>query len=137
MASDQDTSFASGALHGYADAARTPRRYLEFHESWAGFFFGPPVSAKNQARLKEKSISSSRSLRSNELSARLRAVRPLSAFFRYGVLMKDPVTRIATICLDIGIIVLVFVSLFWNWPPIKTQESSPVAIPDLHAHVQQ
>src|SRR5262245_13002928 len=82
MASDQDTSFASGALHGYADAARTPRRYLEFHESWAGFFFGRPVSAKNQARLKEKSISSSRSLRSNELSARLRAVRPLSAFFR-------------------------------------------------------
>jgi hypothetical protein len=51
--------------------------------------------------------------------------------------MKDPVTRIAAICLDIGIIVLVFVSLFWNWPPIKTQESSPIAIPDLHAHVQQ
>src|SRR5262252_4656047 len=79
MASDQDTSFASGALHGYADAARTPRRYLEFHESRAGFSFGGPVSAKNQARLKEKSISSSRSQRSNELSARLR-VCPLSAF---------------------------------------------------------
>jgi hypothetical protein len=51
--------------------------------------------------------------------------------------MKDPVTRIAALCLDIGIIVLVFVSLFWNWSPIKTQESSPIAIPDLHAHVQQ
>ena len=54
-----------------------------------------------------------------------------------GVLMKDPVTRIAAACLDIGIIVLVFVSLFWKWPPIKAQESSPAAISDLHAHVQQ
>jgi hypothetical protein len=51
--------------------------------------------------------------------------------------MKDPVTRIAAICLDIGIIVLVFVSLFWKWPPIKTQESSSAAIPDLHARVRQ
>jgi len=54
-----------------------------------------------------------------------------------GVLMKDPVTRIATICLDIGIIVLVFVSLFWKWPPIKAQESSSAAVPDLRARVQQ
>jgi len=51
--------------------------------------------------------------------------------------MKDPVTRIAAICLDIGIIVLVFVSLSWNWSPIKMQEISPVAIPDLHARVEQ
>jgi hypothetical protein len=51
--------------------------------------------------------------------------------------MKDPVTRIATICLDIGIIVLVFVSLFWKWPPIKAQESSSAAVPDLRARVQQ
>jgi len=51
--------------------------------------------------------------------------------------MKEPVTRIATICLDIGIIVLVFVSLFWKWPPIKALQSSPTAISDLHVHVQQ
>jgi hypothetical protein len=47
--------------------------------------------------------------------------------------MKDPVTRIAAICLDIGIIVLVFVSLFWKWPAIKAQANSPSAI----AHVQR
>jgi hypothetical protein len=51
--------------------------------------------------------------------------------------MKDPVTRIAAICLDIGIIVLVFVSLFWKWPAIKAQENSLSAIPQVHAHVQR
>jgi len=52
--------------------------------------------------------------------------------------MKDPVTRIAAICLDIGIIVLVFVSLFWKWPAIKAQENySPSAIPHVHTHVQR
>jgi hypothetical protein len=30
MATDQDTSFASGASHGQAEAARTPRGYFEF-----------------------------------------------------------------------------------------------------------
>jgi len=51
--------------------------------------------------------------------------------------MKDPLTKIAAICLDIGIIVLVFVSLFWKWPAIKAQENSATAIPHVHAHVQR
>jgi hypothetical protein len=33
--------------------------------------------------------------------------------------MTDPFARIAGICLDIGIIVLVFVSLFWDAPASK------------------
>jgi hypothetical protein len=52
--------------------------------------------------------------------------------------MKDPVTRIAAICLDIGIIVLVFASFVWKWPAIKAQESSPAALTEhSHARVQQ
>jgi len=51
--------------------------------------------------------------------------------------MKDPVTRIATKCLDIGIIVLIFVSFVWKWPAIKAQENSPAAIRDVRAHVQR
>ncbi|MGA7083722.1 MAG: hypothetical protein WCF80_10840 [Pseudolabrys sp.] len=49
--------------------------------------------------------------------------------------MKDTVTRIAGFCLDIGIIVLVFVSLFWKWPAINALES-PLATPReiSHAH---
>ncbi|MGA7186120.1 MAG: hypothetical protein WBY67_22950, partial [Pseudolabrys sp.] len=54
---------------------------------------------------------------------------------RAGVCMKDTVTRIAGFCLDIGIIVLVFVSLFWKWPAINALES-PLATPReiSHAH---
>src|SRR5262245_17401991 len=44
------------------------------------FSFAGPVSAKNQVGLKEKSISSSRSQRGDELSARRGTVTPLSAF---------------------------------------------------------
>jgi len=43
--------------------------------------------------------------------------------------MTDPFARIAAICLDIGIIVLVFVSLFWDAPAFKTHET-PVAAPE-------
>lgn len=45
--------------------------------------------------------------------------------------MKDTVTRIAGICLDIGIIALVFVSLFWKWPAIKPQQKPSAALPDI------
>jgi hypothetical protein len=43
--------------------------------------------------------------------------------------MTDPFARIAGICLDIGIIVLVFVSLFWDAPAFKTHET-PAAAPE-------
>jgi hypothetical protein len=42
--------------------------------------------------------------------------------------MTDPFARIAGICLDIGIIVLVFVSLFWDAPAFKTK--TPAAAPE-------
>jgi len=42
--------------------------------------------------------------------------------------MEDPFARIAAICLDIGIIVLVFVSLFWNAPAFKIRESPAAAL---------
>jgi hypothetical protein len=41
--------------------------------------------------------------------------------------MTDPFARIAAICLDIGIIVLVFVSLFWDAPLFKTHETPAAA----------
>ena len=37
--------------------------------------------------------------------------------------MKDRFARVANICLDIGIIALIFISLFWNGPAFKTHES--------------
>jgi len=42
--------------------------------------------------------------------------------------MEDPFARVAAICLDIGIIVLVFVSLFWNAPAFKIRESPAAAL---------
>jgi hypothetical protein len=43
--------------------------------------------------------------------------------------MEDPFARIAAVCLDIGIIVLVFVSLFWNAPAFKIHQA-PAAAPE-------
>lgn len=46
--------------------------------------------------------------------------------------MKDIFARIADICLDIGIIALICVSLLWNPPAFKTSES-PAATHEISA----
>jgi len=47
--------------------------------------------------------------------------------------MKETFARIADICLDIGIIALTLVSLFWNLPAFKTHESPAAAPPETDA----
>jgi hypothetical protein len=112
MASDQDTSFASGGLAWISRSARradtlnsppgtsspkipsgrpeppdTDKNEKISRPAKVGraFSFARAVSAKNQARLKEKSISSSRSQRSNELFARLHAGTPTVGVYRLPV----------------------------------------------------
>ena len=48
--------------------------------------------------------------------------------------MNDSFERIAGICLDIGIIALVFVSLFWNSPALKRYEGPAAALPEKSEH---
>ena len=50
--------------------------------------------------------------------------------------MKDRFERIANICLDIGIIALIFISLFWNGPAFKTHESAADPQPQMPGAAQ-
>jgi hypothetical protein len=45
--------------------------------------------------------------------------------------MKDTFARIADICLDIGIIAPMLVSLFWNAPVFTTRETPTAALPEI------
>ena len=47
---------------------------------------------------------------------------PASRHGRIHIKMKDNSNRIVVVALDIGIIVLMLVSLIWNAPAFKTQE---------------
>jgi len=44
--------------------------------------------------------------------------------------MKDTFERIANICLDVGIIALILVSLIWNPRAFETHESPAAALPE-------
>ena len=45
--------------------------------------------------------------------------------------MKDPFARIANIFIDVVIIALMLVSLLWNPPAFKMNESPALALPEI------